>query len=105
MAGWGGGGVRKGGKGWGVGLLRRLPGVLAALMRGAEAGVRTAVLATTPLGNPVRPLPAPGLWNPSLSFKLLPNFAQLDGALRSQGLGAAGPESLDTGFSGSSLKF
>lgn len=45
--------VRNGGKGWGVGLLRRLPVVLEALMRGTEAGVPTAVLTTTPLGNPV----------------------------------------------------
>lgn len=92
------GGVRKGGKGWGVGLLRLLRVVLAAQMRGTEAGVRTAVLATTAPGNPVRPLPALRFQNPSLISNLPPNFAQLDGALRSQGLGPAQYDSTDTGF-------
>lgn len=51
-------------------------------MRGIKAGVATAVLATTPPG-------APRLQNSSLISKLLPNFAQFDDALRSQGLGGS----------------
>lgn len=58
----------------------RLPVALAALMQGIRAGVETAVLAATPPG-------ALRLQNSSLISKLLPNFAQFDDALRSQGRG------------------
>lgn len=103
------GGVRKGGKGWGDGLLRRLPVVLAALKRDAEAGVPTAVLATAPPGNPIRALSALRFQNPSLISKLPPNFVQLSGARGLRGWGPPGtspaPHPPTPGFSGSSSKF
>ena len=76
-------------------------------MRGTEAGVRTAVLATTPPGNTVQSLSLPALRprNPSLLSKLPPNFAQLDVVLRSQVLEAERRQCPDTGLSSSSPKF
>lgn len=59
------------------------PGRSGGTNAGTEAGVRTAVLATTLPGKPVRPLPEFRLRNPFLISKLPPNFAQLDSALRS----------------------
>lgn len=91
----GGGGVRKG---WGDGLLRRLPVVLAALKRDTKAGVRTAVLATAPPGNPIWPLSALRFQNPSLIYKLPPNFVQLNGARCLRGWGPHGTSPPDTGF-------
>lgn len=84
--------------GWGDGLLRRLPVVLAALKRDTKAGVRTAVLATAPPGNPIWPLSALRFQNPSLIYKLPPNFVQLNGARCLRGWGPHGTSPPDTGF-------
>lgn len=99
--------IRKGGKGWGAGLLRRLPVVLATLMRGSEAGIRAAGLATTPPGSSVRPLPALWLQNP-LSPSCRQTLLNLTISCGRRGWGAARheyPAYPDTGFSGSSPKF